>query len=206
VLKGFSKTSLFLLVISYFNSWFKNFPGPPVGPGPLVGPWPTCRCQPTWSSPTRWLSHSDPAILRGSPSPYPLARALATKSPLPCSILTAPAGASRQDGVRSIDPAMALLPVCEILLIASRCPWLRRLPHLGFQPWRPRASPWAARPFPWWDLVLVRDVPCRRVVGAFPYLGAVVTTRALPRHATVVPPGRSVSPLLCLLLSASSWT
>jgi hypothetical protein len=43
VLKGFSKTSLFLLVISCFNSWFKNSPSPPVehghwpGPGPPVG-------------------------------------------------------------------------------------------------------------------------------------------------------------------------
>jgi hypothetical protein len=30
--------------------------------------------------------------------------------------------------------------------------------------------------------------------------------RALPRHATVVPPGRLVSPLLHLLPSSSSWS
>jgi hypothetical protein len=208
VLKDFSKTSLFLLVISYFNSWFKNSPGPPVGRGPPVGPWPTCRRQPTWLSSTRWLGRSDPAILRGSPSPSSLALALATESPSPPprSIPTALVGASRRDGVRSIDPAMALLPVREILSIVSRCPRLRRIPHLGFRPWRPRASPRAARPFPWWDPVLVRDVPCRCVVGTFPWLGAIVATRALPHHATVVPPGCSISPLLRLLLSSSSWS
>jgi hypothetical protein len=92
--------------------------------------------------------------------------------------------------VRLIDPATAHVPVREILSIASRCPRLRRLPYLGFWPWRPRASSRAARPFPWQDLVLVRAVSCRRVVSAFPWLGVIVAARALPRHATVVPPGR----------------
>jgi hypothetical protein len=41
--------------------------------------------------------------------------------------------------------------------------------------------------------VLVGVVFCRRDVGAFPWLGAVVAARALPRHATVVPLGRFVS-------------
>jgi hypothetical protein len=45
----------------------------------------------------------------------------------------------------------------------------------------------------------------RRVVGNFLWLGAIVAARALPRHATVIPPGRCVSVLplllfLCILL------
>jgi hypothetical protein len=41
----------------------------------------------------------------------------------------------------------------------------------------------------------------RCVIGDFLWLGVVVAARALPRHATVVPPGRCVSvyPLLLLL-------
>jgi hypothetical protein len=41
----------------------------------------------------------------------------------------------------------------------------------------------------------------RRIIGDFPWLGAVVAARALPRHATVVSPGHCVSapPLLLLL-------
>jgi hypothetical protein len=41
----------------------------------------------------------------------------------------------------------------------------------------------------------------RRIVGDFLWLDAVVAARALPRHATVVSPGRCVSvpPLLLLL-------
>jgi predicted tellurium resistance membrane protein TerC len=39
-----------------------------------------------------------------------------------------------------------------------------------------------------------------RIVDDFLWLDAVVAARALPRHATVVSPGRCVSVLLLLLL------
>jgi hypothetical protein len=62
--------------------------------------------------------------------------------------------------------------------------------------------------FPRRDLVLVGVVLCRRDVSAFPWLGAIVAMRALPCHATVIPPVRLVSSpvpllpsvLLCALL------
>jgi hypothetical protein len=175
--------------------------------GPLVGPLahllaPTYLVEPDQVARLFWPGHS-----ACSPSPSPLARALATElpSPPPGSIPTAPTGASRWDGVRSIDPATVHLHVHEILSIVSLCLRLHRLPHLGFRPWQPRASSRAAQPFPWRDLVLVRAVSCRRVISVFPWLGAVVAAWALPRHATVVPPRHWVSPLLCLLLSVSSW-
>jgi hypothetical protein len=69
---------------------------------------------------------------------------------------------------------MVQLPVCEISLIAPPCHRLRRLLHLGFPPWRSRASPQAARLLLDAVVCWCGDVPCRRVIGNFPWLGAVV--------------------------------
>jgi hypothetical protein len=53
---------------------------------------------------------------------------------------------------------------------------------------------------------LVNEVACRRVIGAFPWLGAIVAARALPCHSTVVPPGRRVSSSCPLSFSVLSWS
>jgi hypothetical protein len=150
VLKGFSKTPLFLLVISCFNSWLNFSPGPPVGPGPLVGPLAHLSAPAHLVEPVQVVQLLPTRPVYAFPLSFPLSRPLATESSSlsPRSIPTAPAGPSRRDGVRSIDLATAHLPIREILPIASRCPRLCRLLHLGFRPWRPRASPRAARPFP----------------------------------------------------------
>jgi hypothetical protein len=95
---------------------------------------------------------------------------------------------------------MALLPVREIWSITPSTP-------LAPSPPAPWISAMATSSFvssrlvsPRRDLVLVSVVACRRVVDAFPWLGAVVATRALPRHATVV---SSPSPLFFSVLSWS---
>jgi hypothetical protein len=114
-----------------------------LGPGPPVG-----ASQPGWAQPGGSVFPTWPFY--ASPTPSPLARALAveSQSPPPRSIPAAPVGASRRDGSRSIDLATVHLPIRERLSIAPLCPRLRRLPRLGFRPWRPRASPRAAWPFP----------------------------------------------------------
>jgi hypothetical protein len=63
---------------------------------------------------------------------------------------------------------------------------------------------WSIKNYRYVGDVSVSWVLRRRVVGDFPWLGAVVATRALPRHATVVSPGRRVSappPILPLCTS-----
>jgi hypothetical protein len=69
----------------------------------------------------------------------------------------------------------------------------------GLRPWRPRARSRVARPRPRWCLGLVSWLLRRRVIGVFLWLDAAVVARALPRHATVVSPGRCVSASMLLL-------